>query len=69
MADGRIDKAVVADRCRRILFYKYLVGLDKPHPIADIDAAVADVGTDAPAMRDSITSALRRHMSGILRPK
>lgn len=69
MSDGRIDTAIVADRCRRILFYKYLIGLDRPHPIPDIDAAVAEVGIDAPAVRDSITSALRRNMSRTLRPK
>lgn len=69
LADGRIGIGMVNDRCRRILFYKYLIGLDSPQPVGDIDAAVAEVGRNATAVRDSITSALRWNRNSSLRPK
>ena len=69
LADGRIGISMVDDRCRRILFYKYLIGLNAPPQLGDIDAAVAEVGREAPAVRDSITSALRRNRSSSLRPR
>lgn len=68
LADGRLDSVTVADRCRRILFYKYLIGLDRTRPIGDLDMAVAEVsGSLSAAVRDSITSALRRHRNRIPR--
>ncbi|MDE6010713.1 MAG: hypothetical protein K2F87_04605 [Muribaculaceae bacterium] len=67
--EGTLERATVDDRCRRILFYKYLVGLDRQQRLADIREAVAEVGTGAPAVRDSITNALRRHMSRSPQPR
>lgn len=63
LGEGRLSRATVDDRCRRILFYKYLMGLDKQEHISDIAAAVEEVSAGAPAVRDSITYALRRHMN------
>lgn len=60
---GSLDSAVVDDRCRRILFYKYLVGLNHQERLMDIDVAVEKVSEGAPAVMDSITNALRRHMN------
>ncbi len=60
---GKLGKNAVDDRCRRILFYKYLLGLPLQDRIGDIDEAVAEVSVGAPAVKDSITNALRRHMN------
>lgn len=65
---GELLESVVDDRCRRILFYKYLAGLHTPRRIADVAGAVEEVSAGAPAVRDSITSALRRHMNRTPRP-
>lgn len=65
VADGRLDEDVVNDRCRRILFYKYLAGLHDQQRIQDIPAAVEAVSATAHVVRDSITNALRRHMNRI----
>lgn len=61
--EGRLSEATLNDRCRRILFYKYLIGLPFRQRITDIGSAVAEVGAEAPAVQDSLTNALRRHMS------
>jgi beta-glucosidase-like glycosyl hydrolase len=67
MRDGRLDSLVVADRCRRILFYKYLIGQDHPARLTDIDNIVHDVHSGAEALRDSIRAGLYRHMNSNLR--
>lgn len=64
--DGRLTEDVVGDRCRRILFYKYLRNLgDEPRPAPEAAAGVVNSGS--PEMQDTITSVLRRRRSNSLR--
>ena len=66
LADGSLSRGALADRCRRILFYKYLSGLyDAPR--VDASAVVETVNSGAPAVRDSIRGALRRRMNSMSR--
>ena len=67
IGSGKLSRKALDDRCRRILFYKYLLGLGNQPPLGDIPGAVGEVGRKAPAVRDSITSALRRHTNNTLR--
>ncbi|MDE5924581.1 MAG: hypothetical protein K2G75_04590 [Muribaculaceae bacterium] len=64
MADGRLDPATVDDRCRRILFYKYLLSRADAHTTSHTRKSPAEIyrqiETQAPAMRDTLTGALRR---------
>lgn len=55
--DGHLSKKIIDDRCRRILFYKYLVGAAE-HTALPAEEISARVNAGAPAMKDSIMSAL-----------
>lgn len=66
--NGKLSRKALDDRCHRILFYKYLIGLGHQSSLGNLEGAVAEVGIGAPAIKDSITNALRRHMNKIPRP-
>lgn len=55
---GKISESLVDARCRRILFYKYLVGAGKRVGMS-AEEAVKTVNMQAPAVRDSISGALK----------
>lgn len=57
LKDGRLARATLENRVRRILFYKYLAGLPGAGGI-DVEDAVREVGHGASALRDSIRSTL-----------
>lgn len=67
LESGELPLSTVDDRCRRILFYKYLLGLNRNDRLGNINEAVREVSAGAPAVRDSITVALRRNMNSSLR--
>ncbi|MDE5772989.1 MAG: hypothetical protein K2H86_00850 [Muribaculaceae bacterium] len=58
LADGRLSREVLANRVRRILFYKYLSGLSTIEPI-DIEGAVIEVNRVRTEFRDTINSVFR----------
>ena len=55
--NGHLSEKVLNDRCRRILFYKYLVGASRRSASSDEPVRIR-VGRGAPAVSDSISSAL-----------
>lgn len=67
LESGELPLSTVDDRCRRILFYKYLLGLNRNDRLGNINEAVREVSAGAPPVRDSITVALRRNMNSSLR--
>lgn len=58
LADGRLSREVLANRVRRILFYKYLYGLSAAEPL-DTDRAVVEVSRVRTEFRDTINSVFR----------
>lgn len=66
--DGRLSVDVLDDRCRRQLFYKFLLNYGG-RPGAAPGNVVEEVGSSQAAlMRDSIISALGRHRNSIRQP-
>lgn len=61
MSRGDLGRDKVRDRCRRILFYKYLLGLNAAPRINVVKASEEINAASAAIMRDSITSVLHRH--------
>lgn len=55
--DGHLDEKTIDDRCRRILFYKFLLGTYKRQRLPE-DKLIERVNSGAPAVRDSIFSVL-----------
>lgn len=64
VAEKRLKRSVIADRCRRILFFKYLLEVGRERRIPP-SGALEQVLTGASQVQDSISSALRRHRSSI----
>lgn len=50
---GEIDEAVIAEHCRRVLFYKSLLGL-KPLSLSVLDELLEDVASEAATIRERL---------------
>lgn len=68
LRSGELPEAVLDDRCRRILFYKYLLNIGSSE--TRNDANIVDrVASGSIMIKDSIISALRRNRNNIPRMK
>ena len=59
LEDGRLSEETLQHRVRRVLFYKYLLGLDS-HTRLDPDKAAILLHREAAALRDTLQGALSR---------
>lgn len=65
--DGKLSESTIDDRCRRQLFYKYLLNFGG-RPDVNVSEVVTEVANpDAEAMKDTIISALHRHRNSMRR--
>lgn len=70
VADGRISREVIADRCKRILRYKYALGLNRRPAPVDIEGLSAEINSaGAQTVIDALAQAsvtVLRNRGGIL---